>query len=81
MKRNLIIGASGQVGGALIERLGLSTCFGTYSTFALPYVTKFCMREAAEDSTLISDLLTATRPHVVAFVQLRLGLMDVNKTM
>ena len=65
VRRNLIIGASGQVGGALIERLGLSACFGTYSTFAIPHATQFCMREAAEDSTLISDLLTATRPHVV----------------
>lgn len=64
-QRNLIIGASGQVGGALIERLGLSTCFGTFSTGAVPHATQFCMREAAEDSRLISDLLTATKPHVV----------------
>jgi len=27
--RNLIIGASGQVGGALVEALGISNCVGT----------------------------------------------------
>lgn len=27
--RNLIIGASGQVGGALVESLGISHCIGT----------------------------------------------------
>tara|TARA_B100000519_G_scaffold200009_1_gene212314 strand:- start:4314 stop:4505 length:192 start_codon:yes stop_codon:yes gene_type:complete len=29
LERNLIIGASGQVGGALVEALGIQNCIGT----------------------------------------------------
>jgi len=63
-KRHLIIGASGQVGGALIEKLGVNACFGTYSTSPVAHSIHFCMSAAAQDSTLIANLLTATRPDV-----------------
>lgn len=30
IERSLVIGVSGQVGSALVEQLGYSSCFGTY---------------------------------------------------
>lgn len=65
VKRHLIIGAAGQVGGALIEKLGFNVCFGTYATSAIAHCTQFCMHAAAHDHSLIANLLTAARPNVI----------------
>lgn len=65
LKRNLIIGATGQVGGALIENLGANTCFGTFSSSPAHHMVQYSLNEAVQDPNLTAALLTATRPDVV----------------
>ena len=56
----LVVGAAGQVGGALMERLGAEACAGTYFETPFPDGVRFDIG-SGEPATLI----TRTRPDVV----------------
>ena len=43
LKRNLIIGATGQVGSALIEKLGANTCYGTFSSSPAHHMARYSL--------------------------------------
>ena len=59
------IGASGQVGGALIEAFGDENVIGTYSNNARPGMVHFDLEAAAKDPQYTEYLITMCRPEVV----------------
>jgi len=63
--RNLVLGVSGQVGRALVEELGCSNCFGTFSHSQITNAVQLCFDSVVHDPTIISQLLTSTKPNVV----------------
>lgn len=66
--RNLIIGASGQVGGALVESLGISHCIGTYErehALPRPGFVKVSLECLLKDPKACSELISSVRPHVI----------------
>lgn len=63
--RVLIVGASGQVGGALLESFGPENVIGTYSTTPCPEMVYFDLQAAATDPQIADDLITMCRPRVV----------------
>lgn len=65
LRRILIIGASGQVGGALVEAFGEQHVIGTYSSAYSPGMLKFDLQDAAREPKLARDLLMSCRPEVV----------------
>lgn len=65
LDRVLIIGASGQVGGALVEFFGRGNIIGTYSTTPCPGMVYFDLQEAAKDPQIAEDLITMCHPRVV----------------
>mmetsp|Transcript_9296 Transcript_9296/g.42329 ORF Transcript_9296/g.42329 Transcript_9296/m.42329 type:complete len:318 (+) Transcript_9296:96-1049(+) len=64
-RRVLIIGASGQVGGALVEVFGASNIFGTFNETPVDGFVKFDLNEAASDPQLAFDLMSRCRPEIV----------------
>jgi dTDP-4-dehydrorhamnose reductase len=65
MGRTLIVGASGQVGGALVERLGAAGTTGTYHERSFPGGHRLDLAEVAAEPSLIERLVTAVGPEVV----------------
>ena len=65
LDRVLIVGASGQVGGALLESFGREHVIGTYSSTACPGMVYFDLEAAASDPQVAEDLITMCRPRVV----------------
>ena len=65
LDRVLIVGASGQVGGALLETFGRENVIGTYSTTPCPGMVYFNLQKAAIDPQLADELITMCRPRVV----------------
>jgi dTDP-4-dehydrorhamnose reductase len=65
LRRILIIGASGQVGGALVEAFGEQHVIGTYSSEYSPGMMQFDLLDAAREPELTRDLLMSCRPEVV----------------
>ncbi|KAL1527264.1 hypothetical protein AB1Y20_015939 [Prymnesium parvum] len=63
--RILIIGASGQVGAALVEAYGPRNCIGTYSSTAQPNMVPFDLSAAAMNPQLAEDLIQMVYPTVV----------------
>jgi len=63
--RILVIGASGQVGGALLEAFGERNCVGTYSNTPVPGMVKFDLAQAAMQPQLAEDLMQTIYPTVV----------------
>jgi len=64
-KRILIIGASGQVGGALAEAFKSEHIIGTYSHNSGEGLVHFDLEEAAKDPSLAVDLIDMCSPHIV----------------
>eukprot|EP00227_Mantoniella_beaufortii_P001310 CAMPEP_0197618592 /NCGR_PEP_ID=MMETSP1326-20131121/61614_1 /TAXON_ID=1155430 /ORGANISM="Genus nov. species nov., Strain RCC2288" /LENGTH=417 /DNA_ID=CAMNT_0043187491 /DNA_START=4 /DNA_END=1255 /DNA_ORIENTATION=+ len=58
LKRVLVIGASGQVGGALVEAYGAENVIGTYSKVPCDGMVQFDLEAAATDPALAADLMT-----------------------
>ena len=65
LRRLLVIGASGQVGGALLEAFGEENVIGTYSNNARPGMVHFDLEAAAKDPQYTQYLITMCRPEVV----------------
>lgn len=65
IKRYLVIGASGQVGGALVEALGEKNVIGTFGKVPCEGMVKFNLEEAARDSQSAEELMDMCRPHYV----------------
>lgn len=68
VQRNLIIGASGQVGGALVEALGKHNCIGTYESTICSTKSGFMkvsLEDLLKDKKSCSELLFSLRPHVI----------------
>lgn len=65
LRRILIIGASGQVGGALMEAFGHQNVIGTYSKVHVPGMIQFDLQDAARDPKVAEDLITLCQPEVV----------------
>lgn len=65
LDRVLIVGASGQVGGALLESFGTENVIGTYSSTPCPGMVHFDLQAAATDPQMVADLMTMCRPRVV----------------
>ena len=65
LRRVLVIGASGQVGGALLEAFGEENVIGTYSNNAQPGMVHFDLEAAAKDPQYTQYLITMCRPEVV----------------
>eukprot|EP00908_Phaeocystis_cordata_P025673 Transcript_814.p1 GENE.Transcript_814~~Transcript_814.p1 ORF type:complete len:498 (-),score=230.30 Transcript_814:558-2051(-) len=64
--RILIIGASGQVGGALMELYGAENCIGTYTNTKIQGMVPFDMAKAAMNPQLATDLIETVYPtHVL----------------
>ena len=64
-RRVLIIGASGQVGGALVEAFGAENVIGTYSQLPCTGMVHFDLAAAAKDAKLAEDLMTMCKPEIV----------------
>ena len=65
LRRILVIGASGQVGGALVEAFGAENVIGTYSQVQCDGMVHFDLAAAAKDTQLAEDLMTMCKPEVV----------------
>ncbi len=65
IKRVLIIGASGQVGGALIEAFGPENVIGTFSENPCEGMVHFNLESAANDPAVARDLMILCRPQIV----------------
>ena len=63
--RVLVIGASGQVGGALLEAFGPQNCVGTYSNTPIDGMVPFDMAAAAMNPALADELMETVYPTVV----------------
>ena len=64
-KRVLVIGASGQVGGALVEAFGSHNVIGTYSNSTRVGMVHFDLKTAAKDPQYVKNLMTLCRPEIV----------------
>jgi len=64
-RRVLVIGASGQVGGALVEAIGSEAVVGTFSNTPVDGFVRFDMQEAVRDPKLVDDLITLCHPEIV----------------
>ena len=64
-KRVLIVGASGQVGGALSEASQSEHVIGTFSQNVCDGMVHFDLQAAAKDPSLADDLITMCSPHIV----------------
>jgi dTDP-4-dehydrorhamnose reductase/dTDP-4-dehydrorhamnose 3,5-epimerase len=64
-KRVLIIGASGQVGGALVEAFGRENVIGTYSNNVRTGMIHFDLEAAAKDPEYVKFFITLCRPETV----------------
>ncbi len=64
-KRILIIGASGQVGGALVEAFGMENVIGTYNSTPCEGMVPFDLESATKDPRKVEDLFTMCRPEIV----------------
>lgn len=65
LRRVLVIGASGQVGGALVEAYGAKNVVGTYSKVPCDGMVHFDLEAAAKDAQLAEDLMTMCKPEIV----------------
>lgn len=65
LKRILVIGASGQVGGALVEAFGSENVIGTYSQYARDFMVHFDLEAAAKDPEYAKSIITLCRPEIV----------------
>ena len=65
LRRVLIIGASGQVGGALAEAFGSHNIIGTFSKTPVDGFVRFDLGDAALDPQLAVDLITLCHPQIV----------------
>jgi len=63
--RILVIGASGQVGGAVLEAFGPTNCIGTYSSTPVQGMVPFDLAKCAMNPALAVELLQTTFPTVV----------------
>merc|ERR1712087_137071 len=63
--RILIIGASGQVGGALMEAFGPQDCIGTYSGTKVQGMIQFDLAQCAMQPQLADDLMQTVYPTLV----------------
>ena len=63
--RILIVGASGQVGGALAEAFQSEHVIGTFNHKECDGMVHFSLQAAAENPSLAEDLITMCSPHVV----------------
>ena len=63
--RNLVLGISGQVGRALVEELGSSNCFGTFSQSEVTDAVQLRFDSIVDNPNILSQLLTSTKPEVV----------------
>ena len=63
--RVLIIGASGQVGGALMEAYGPANCIGTYNGTPVKGMIPFDLAKSAMNPSLAKELLETVYPTVV----------------
>jgi dTDP-4-dehydrorhamnose reductase/dTDP-4-dehydrorhamnose 3,5-epimerase len=63
--RILIIGASGQVGGALMEAFGPENCIGTYTNTKIKGMVPFDMAKCATNPQLATDLIEMVYPTAV----------------
>ena len=63
--RILVIGASGQVGGSILESFGPDNCIGTYSNTPVVGMVPFDLAKCAMNPALASELLETTYPTCV----------------
>mmetsp|Transcript_53545 Transcript_53545/g.88906 ORF Transcript_53545/g.88906 Transcript_53545/m.88906 type:complete len:497 (+) Transcript_53545:23-1513(+) len=63
--RILIIGASGQVGGALMDAFGPQNCIGTYCGTKVEGMIQFDLAQCAMQPQLADDLITTVYPTLV----------------
>lgn len=63
--RILVVGASGQVGSALLEAFGERNCIGTYCGSPVPGMVHFDLAKAAMNPQLAVDLLQTVYPTCV----------------
>jgi len=63
--RILVIGASGQVGGALLEAYGERNCIGTYCGSKVEGMVHFDLEKSAMQPQLAEDLMQSCYPTVV----------------
>merc|ERR1712087_89301 len=78
--RILIIGASGQVGGALMEAFGPQDCIGTYSGTKVQGMIQFDLAQCAMQPQLADDLMQTVTRRLSASVQDSHGWMAVRRT-
>ncbi len=64
-RRVLVIGASGQVGGALVEALGTINVIGTYSGTACDGMVHFDLEVAATNQEYVEEFISMCRPEIV----------------
>ena len=64
-RRVLVVGASGQVGGAIIEAFGARDCIGTYCGNKQPSMVRFDLGAAAAEPKLAEALLQSVYPETV----------------
>ena len=65
LRRVLVIGASGQVGGALVEVFGKENVIGTYNKNAHADMVHFDLEVAAKDPEYTQYFITLCRPEIV----------------
>jgi dTDP-4-dehydrorhamnose reductase len=65
LRRILIIGASGQVGGALVEAFGSEHVIGTYSKVPIQGMVHYDLETAARDADSAEYLMTMCKPEIV----------------
>ncbi len=65
LRRILVIGASGQVGGALVEAYGAENIIGTYNRTYREGMVHFDLEEAAIDPEVAEQLITMCHPEIV----------------
>ena len=65
LRRVLVIGGSGQVGGALLEAFGNGNVIGTFSTTPCEGMVHFDLQAAAKNPSLADDLINLCQPRIV----------------
>ena len=63
--RVLVIGASGQVGGSLLETFGAENCIGTYCGTPVKGMVPFDLAKSAMNPALATELLQTVHPTLV----------------